>query len=122
VESNTNGRGDIRIKCFVAKYELKKISIFGNITPCIPRKLGRHFGGKALDSTRFILVSCLVHFSTLKMEAKISYGTSVDFQWTTQRYVPEDRTHYNSSCDNLKSCVNAGVWSEDIGVKVKLSL
>jgi hypothetical protein len=30
--------------------------------------------------------------STLKMEAACSSETSVDFQWTTGRYIQEDRT------------------------------
>jgi hypothetical protein len=27
----------------------------------------------------------------------------VNFQWTTQRYIPEDRTLHNHCCENLKS-------------------
>jgi hypothetical protein len=37
------------------------------------------------------------------MEATCSYGTWVDFQRTTQRYIPEDRTLHNDRCENLKS-------------------
>jgi hypothetical protein len=37
------------------------------------------------------------------MEAKYSSETSVDFQRTTPRYNPEDRTIYNHRCENLKS-------------------
>jgi hypothetical protein len=40
----------------------------------------------------FTLVSCLAYSSTLKMEAKCSSETSVDFQRTTRHYIPEDRT------------------------------
>jgi hypothetical protein len=40
----------------------------------------------------FTLVSCLAHFSTLKMEVMCSSETSVDFQWTTLCYIPEDRS------------------------------
>jgi hypothetical protein len=29
--------------------------------------------------------------------------TSVDFQRTTRRYIPEDRTLHNHRCENLKS-------------------
>jgi hypothetical protein len=32
----------------------------------------------------------------MKMEATYSSETSVDFQWTTQRYFPEDRTLVSS--------------------------
>jgi hypothetical protein len=38
------------------------------------------------------LVSCLAYSSTLKMEATCSSETSVDFQRTTRRYIPEVRT------------------------------
>jgi hypothetical protein len=58
------------------------------IVPCSPIKVSRGFGR-----------TCLIHLhglraysSTLKMEATYSSETSVDFQWTTLRYVPEDRT------------------------------
>jgi hypothetical protein len=44
-----------------------------------------------LDS-RFMLVSCLAYFSPLKMEASGSYETSVDFQRTTRRSIPERMT------------------------------
>jgi hypothetical protein len=32
-----------------------------------------------------------------------SSETAVDFQRTTRLYIPEDRTHYNYRCENLKS-------------------
>jgi hypothetical protein len=37
------------------------------------------------------------------MEAICSSETSVDFQRTTWRYIPEDSTIYDHSCENLKS-------------------
>jgi hypothetical protein len=40
---------------------------------------------------------------TLKMEAICSSKTSVDTQWTTRRYIPEDGTLHNHRCENLKS-------------------
>jgi hypothetical protein len=55
-----------------------------------------------LPST-FTLVSCLAYFSTLKMEATCSSATSVDFQRTARRYIPEDRTLSNHFCENLNS-------------------
>jgi hypothetical protein len=39
----------------------------------------------------FTVASCLA-YSALKMEEKYSSGTSVDFQRSTLRYNPEDRT------------------------------
>jgi hypothetical protein len=42
-------------------------------------------------------------FSTLKMEAICSPETSIHFQPTTRRYIPEDGTLHNHRCENLKS-------------------
>jgi hypothetical protein len=50
----------------------------------------------------FTLVSCLAYSSILKMETIFSSETSVHFQRTTRRYVPEDRTLHNHRCENLK--------------------
>jgi hypothetical protein len=47
---------------------------------------------RALLATCFMLVSCLAYYLTLKIEVTYSSKTSVDFQWTTQHYIPEDRT------------------------------
>jgi hypothetical protein len=42
----------------------------------------------------FILISCSA-YSVLKMEATCSSEMSVGFQWTTWRYIPDDRTLCN---------------------------
>jgi hypothetical protein len=39
---------------------------------------------------------------TLKEKAKCSCVTSVDFQRTTRRYIPENRTFHTHRCENLK--------------------
>jgi hypothetical protein len=44
-------------------------------------------------------------FLILKIEAKCSSETSVNFQGTTRRYITEDSTHHNIRCENLKSCI-----------------
>jgi hypothetical protein len=49
----------------------------------------------------FTQVSCLAYSSTLKMEATCSSETSLDFHWTTRRYIPEDRNHHSHDCENL---------------------
>jgi hypothetical protein len=55
-----------------------KSSLFWNITPCI------------LHSVSYLhLAGCLIA-SALKMESTCSSETSVDFQQTTRRYIPED--------------------------------
>jgi hypothetical protein len=51
------------------------------------------------DAPAFVLVSCLAYFSTLKMEAICSSETSVDCQWTTWHYIPEDGTLHNHRCE-----------------------
>jgi hypothetical protein len=81
--------------------------------PCLPFKVNRRFGGTCrlhLQSRRisqarnqyeaggrriFTLVSCLAYYSKLKIEATCSSKTSVDFQWTTRRYIPKNRTLQN---------------------------
>jgi hypothetical protein len=45
-----------------------------------------------LFATCFAPLFCMAYFSALKMEAVCSSETSVDFQWTTQHDIPEDRT------------------------------
>jgi hypothetical protein len=63
-------------------------------------------GGRVLSSllaTCFTLVSCSAYYSTLKMEVACSSEMSVEFQLTTRRYIPEDRTLHNHRCENLKS-------------------
>jgi hypothetical protein len=57
----------------------------------------------ALLAACFTLVSCLGYYSTMKMEATCSSETSVDFQPTTRRYIPEDRTLHNHRCENDRS-------------------
>jgi hypothetical protein len=52
----------------------------------------------------FTLFSCLVYSSTLKMEATCS-ATSVNFERTARRYIPEDRTLRNYLCEDLKSYI-----------------
>jgi hypothetical protein len=46
------------------------------------------------------------YFSTMKIEATCSSEMLVYFQWTTWRYVPEDRTLHNYCYENLKSYVS----------------
>jgi hypothetical protein len=49
---------------------------------------------------RALLVSCSAYPSTLKMEAICSSETSVDFQRTTRRYIPEDSILSKTSVDS----------------------
>jgi hypothetical protein len=61
----------------------------------------------ALLATCFMLVSCLAYSSALKIEPTCFSYKSVDFQWTTWHYMPEDRTHHNHGCENLNSCISS---------------
>jgi hypothetical protein len=80
-----------------------KSTIFWDITPCSPLKVNRRFGeiyhlhlqGRIIsrvrsqrDSSRLCLPPA--YSSTLKMGATCSSVTSVDFQRTTRRYIPEE--------------------------------
>jgi hypothetical protein len=47
----------------------------------------------------------MVNKSIKKIEEKYSSETSVDFQQTTWRYIPEDRTLHNHRSENLKSYI-----------------
>jgi hypothetical protein len=51
----------------------------------------------------FMLVSCSAYSTTMKMEAACSTETSLNFQQTTRRYIPEDRILHNHRCEHLKS-------------------
>jgi hypothetical protein len=44
--------------------------------------------------------------STPKMETICSSETSVAYQQTTRRHIPEDDTLHNHHCENLKSCTS----------------
>jgi hypothetical protein len=52
----------------------------------------QHDADRALFSVSFMLVSCFTYTSTMKMEAICSSKTYVDFHWTIQPYILEDRT------------------------------
>jgi hypothetical protein len=70
-----------------------KSTVFWDITPCSPLKVNRCCGG----TYRF-------HLQGRKISRAIcSSEISFDFQRTTRRYIPEDSTFHNHSCENLKS-------------------
>lgn len=43
--------------------------------------------------------------STVKMETIFFSETSIDIQWITQPYIPEDSTHYSYLCENDDSYI-----------------
>jgi hypothetical protein len=102
---------------------LVKNSIFWDIRPFsllnVNRPFGRicrvHLQRRRISQTKnllldtcLMLVSCIAYSSTLKMEAMCSSETSGYFQRTTHRYIPENRTLHNHSCENLKFYIKFG--------------
>jgi hypothetical protein len=80
------------------------ISIFRDATPCSPSKINGRFGGR-----------CRVHLQDRRIRQArnqresggLAYFStpSVDFQWTTQRYIPEQTTRDQSCSQVLVSCI-----------------
>jgi hypothetical protein len=103
-----NGRD---VKTFFTVYVLKVTcntsSIFWDITPCSPLKVNRRFGGTCRfhlqQSSACHLVSRSAYFSTLRMEVKCSSETSVHFQRSARRCIPEERNLHYHRCENLRS-------------------
>jgi hypothetical protein len=60
------------------------------------------------SAARFMLASCLAYSLTLKMEVTCFSETSVDFQRTTQRYIPEYGILHNNCCYSLKFYIHEG--------------
>jgi hypothetical protein len=80
--------------------------------PCSPLSVNRRFGASEFClSPVCSLVSCSAYSSTLKMEAICSFKTSVGFQRTTRRYIPEDGTVHNHRCENLKPQIKILIYS-----------
>jgi hypothetical protein len=55
------------------------------------------------------------------MEATCSSDTSVDFQRTTLRHIPEERTLHNNRCKNLKSNIYSYYSVKDLCVSLSLN-
>jgi hypothetical protein len=102
-------------------------TFFWDITPCSPLKVNLRFGrtyrfhlqGQRISQGRnqrerrwlCLTVYCSTYSSNLKMEAKFSSETSVDFQRTTRHYTPEHITLHNHRCENLKSYIMLNVFA-----------
>jgi hypothetical protein len=108
-------------------YNLKSF-IFWGATPCSTSKVNRRFGGtcrlhlqgRKVFATCFMLVSCLAYFSTFNMEATCNPETSVNFQRTMRRYIPEARTLRYRRCENLKSYEVRLLLKYKMNMKLKL--
>jgi hypothetical protein len=71
-----------------------KSTIFWDITPCSLLSVNRRFGG----TYRLHLQGRRIGRARNQRASR-----SVDTQWTTRRYIPEDNTLHNHRCENLKS-------------------
>jgi hypothetical protein len=88
-----------------------KSVIFWDITPCSPLNVNRCFGGTydlhlqglTISPARYQRESRQQAEPTLKMETIYSSKTSVDFQWTIQRYIPIGSNLHTHHYENLKS-------------------
>jgi hypothetical protein len=94
-----------------------KSSIFWDITPCSPLSVNRRFGGTYrlhLQGRRIRRArnQCESRWQA-ELEAMCSSETSVDFQRTEQRYIPEDGTLHNHRWENFKS-YNSQVVSQSV--------
>jgi hypothetical protein len=82
--------------------------IFWDITPCSPLKVNGFLEkiSPAYLGLKVLLAACfLTYSSTLKMQVLRSTEMPVEFQLTTWRYIPEDRTLHKHGCQNFKSCI-----------------
>jgi hypothetical protein len=87
----------LNLFCYLFQPNLKlKSTILWDITPCSPLRVNRRFGG-----------TYRLHLQDRKIgEAKNQReSTWVDSERTTLRYIPEDGTLQNYSCENLKSYI-----------------
>jgi hypothetical protein len=77
-------------------FRLIKHCIFNMLIVCMHKKIKQSntllFPELHLLATCFHTVLSSAYSSTLKVEAIRSSETSIDFQWVTWRYIPEDST------------------------------
>jgi hypothetical protein len=88
---------------FLAWLALRSWS-WGRYVPLELRNLSELHGKLCLPFV-LTLVSCTAYSSTLKIEETCSSETSVHFQQTTRRYIPEDRILHKHRCEKLKSYI-----------------
>jgi hypothetical protein len=91
---------------------LLKSSIFWDITLCSPLEVVRRFGEICHLSIQSRRMSRARNQREIRWQAKkqedggdSSSETSIVFQRTIRRYIPEDRTLHNHRCENLKSSI-----------------
>jgi hypothetical protein len=97
------------------EFDFIKSSVFGDISLCIPLHVNLRFGGIYHLHPQCRTISQVKNqyeagsklcLSFDPEDGKYSSETSPDFQQTTWRYIPEDRTLHKHHCKNLKSYIN----------------
>jgi hypothetical protein len=90
-------------------------SVFWYMTPCSLLKSKKPgWSMRQAQVSCFTLVSYVVYFSTLKMEATCSSETSSDFQRTTRRSIPEDRTLRIIEDGSIKEFIGFLIYFTDL--------
>jgi hypothetical protein len=102
--SNTMGKYFTCVGFYVLTAVIMKTTIFRDITPCSTFRVNRRFGGtynlhlqgRKISRARNQCEIRCKHLAPasliVNMEATSYSETSVDFQRTARRYIPEDRT------------------------------
>jgi hypothetical protein len=78
---------------FLVGFEVLTAMVMKDITPYSPLKVNRRFGG-----TYPLHLQGRISRAGGKLATAMYHDTSVDFQRTTRRYIPEDRTHHVHYC------------------------
>jgi hypothetical protein len=89
----------------VEDYLFLKSFIFWDITLWSPLKVNQSFGGTLSLHLQGQRISPVRNQSE-NFHVKCSSKTWVDFQQTTQHYIPEGRTLHNHRCENLKAYID----------------
>jgi hypothetical protein len=99
-----------------------KTSFLWNITPCSPLKVNRRFGGtyrlhlqsRRISQARNQLgagsIAFLFGLFFYPEDGDMFSETSVHFQETTRRYIPEETTLHNHRCENLEPYILIGTF------------
>jgi hypothetical protein len=104
------------------KFSVKDF-VFWDITLCSPLKINRRFGetcvqAKEETSIKQVASRALIPvglFFDTEMKMTCSFETSVEFQWTKRRYIPDDGTLLDHRCENHNSCTSCRFWHSRYG-------
>jgi hypothetical protein len=127
-------RRKVTLKLVKYKYGVKVWNVFKqecfyllDISPCSPLKVNPRFGGmcqlylrgRRISHARNQLESTWqAELFLMEMEVTRFSETSVDFQRTTRRYIPEDNTLLKRRCENLYLDSSETSNSDDATVRV----